>query len=61
MNQSGVLVPEPIIVAVAAVTLIAGAARDLEDFNEELTAGHLPSWSPVTFLMAYPSASAAGD
>jgi hypothetical protein len=45
MNQSGVSVPEPIIVGVAAVTLIEPAARDLEDFNEEiLTAGHSPSW-----------------
>lgn len=48
MNQSGVSVPEPIIVGVAAVTLIEGAASDLEDFNEEiLTAGHWPSWSPA--------------
>ena len=47
MNQSGVSVPEPIIVGVAAVTLIEGAARDLKDFNEEiLTAGHWPSWNP---------------
>jgi hypothetical protein len=46
MNQSGVSVPEPIIVGVAAaVTLIESAAKDLEDFNEENpTAGHLPSW-----------------
>jgi hypothetical protein len=48
MNQSGVSVPEPILVGVAAVTLIEGAASDLEDFNEEiLTAGHWPSWSPA--------------
>lgn len=46
MNQSGVSVPEPIIVGVAAVTLIETAARDLKNFNGEmLTADHLPSWS----------------
>ena len=46
MNQSGVSVPEPIIVGVAAVALIETAARDLEDFNEALlTVGHSPSWS----------------
>jgi hypothetical protein len=47
MNQLGVSIPEPILVGVAAVTLIEGAGRALEDFNEEiLTAGHSPSWSP---------------
>jgi hypothetical protein len=46
MNQSGVTVPESIIVGSAAVTLIDNAARDLEDVNEEIrTAGHWPSWS----------------
>lgn len=46
MNQSGVSVPEPIIVGAAAVTLIETAARDLDDFSEEtLTVGHSPSWS----------------
>jgi len=46
MNQSGVSVPDPILVGVAAVTLIEAAARDPEDFNEEiLTAGYWPSWS----------------
>ena len=45
MNQSGVSVPEPILVGAAAVTLIDRAARDLKDFNEEiLTVGHSPSW-----------------
>jgi hypothetical protein len=47
MSQSGVSVPEPIIVGVAAVTLIEAAAKNLEDLNDEvLTAGHWPSWSP---------------
>jgi hypothetical protein len=46
MTQSGVSVPEPIILGVAAVTLIEGAARDLGDFREEIsTAGHSPSWT----------------
>ena len=47
MSQSGVSVQEPIMAGTAAASLIEGAARDLEDFNEEtLTAGHWPSWSP---------------
>ena len=46
MNQSGVSVPEPILVGVAAVTLIEAAARDLEDLSERIVAsGHWPSWS----------------
>ena len=46
MNQSGVTIPESIIVGAAAVTLIEAAAKDLEDFGEGiLAAGHLPSWS----------------
>jgi hypothetical protein len=46
MNQSGVSVPEPILVGVAAVTLIEAAARDLEDFSEKIMApGHWPSWT----------------
>jgi hypothetical protein len=41
MNQSGVSVPEPILVGVAAVTLIEAATRDLEDFREQIMApGH---------------------
>jgi hypothetical protein len=33
-------------VGAAGVALIEGAARDLEDFNDEIpTAGHSPSWS----------------
>jgi hypothetical protein len=44
MNQSGVSVPEPILVGVAAVTLIEAAARDLED-EKIMAPGHWPSWS----------------
>ena len=62
MNQSGVSIPEPIIVGVAAVTLIETAARDLEDFNEEhpdsrplALVGPIPKSRP-----AWPSAWAAG-
>ena len=44
MNQSGVSVPEPILVGVAAVTLIEAAARDLED-EKIMVPGHWPSWS----------------
>ena len=46
MNQSGESVPAPILVGVAAVTLIEAAARHLEDFSEKTMApGHWPSWS----------------
>ena len=60
MNQSGGSLHEPIMVGAAAVTLIEGAARDLEHFNEEiLTADRCRGASP-SFLTAWLSVSAAG-
>lgn len=46
MDQAGVSEPEPLVAAVD-VTLIEGAARDLEDFGEEppTKRGHRPSWA----------------
>jgi hypothetical protein len=45
MNQPEVSAHEPIIVGAAPIALIEGAARDLNDFNEEILApGHSPSW-----------------
>lgn len=45
MNQSGVSAHDPIIKGAATIALIEGAARDLEDFSEEImTPGHWPSW-----------------
>jgi hypothetical protein len=45
MNQSGLSADDPIIVGAVGVTLIEGAARDLEDFSEDsMTQGHWPSW-----------------
>jgi hypothetical protein len=46
MHQSGVEAREPLILGVAPVALIDGAARDLEDLSEEImTPGHWPSWN----------------
>jgi len=45
MNQSSVSAREPIPVGAVTIALIEGAARDLEDFGEEImTPGHWPSW-----------------
>lgn len=45
MKQSSLSAREPIILDAANVALIEEAARDLEEFNEEiLTPGHSPSW-----------------
>jgi hypothetical protein len=47
MNQSWLSAYDSIIVDVATIALIEGAARDLEDFSEEVMTpllGHWPSW-----------------
>jgi hypothetical protein len=46
MNQSSASAREPIAVGAVTIALIEGAARDLEDFSEEvMTTGHRPSWT----------------
>lgn len=45
MQQSSVSAREPITLGPVDIALIEGAARDLEDFSEEIrTSGHWPSW-----------------
>lgn len=47
MDQLGVTAREPLVVVTGVdITLIEGAARDLEDLGEESTIrGHRPSWA----------------
>src|SRR4029450_5996447 len=47
MDQLGVTAPEPLVVVTGVdITLIEGAARDLEDLDEEATIrGHRPCWA----------------